>query len=159
MTDNYIIFSVAGTSYALASQDVAHIEMLDEVTRVPNAPRFVDGVVFSRGEVVPAVNLRVRFGFERAPYDARTRLLVVRPAGRLVGFVVDAAREFMTVPEASIHPPHEGLSGLSGRYIRGIAAIGERMVVVLDLDAILEADDGAVSGAGELAAQHSQESR
>lgn len=159
MNDNYIIFTVAGTSYALPSQDVAHIEMVEEVTRVPNAPHHVDGVVFSRGEVVPAVSLRARFGFERVPYDARTRLLVVRPSGRLIGLLVDAAREFLTIPEASIRPPHEGLSGLSGGYLRGIAAIGDRMIVVLDLDAILDADEGAVAASSELASQHSQESR
>ena len=159
MNDDYIIFTVAGTAYALASRDVTHIEMLDQVTRVPNAPCFVDGVVFSRGEVVPAVSLRARFGFERVPYDTRTRLLVVRPGGRLIGLIADAAREFVTIPDAAIRPPHEGLSGLSGRYLRGIAAIGDRMIVVLDLDAILAADDGAVASSSELASQQSQESR
>ena len=56
--NNYILFTVAGTSYALPSHDVAHVEMVEQITRVPNAPSFVDGVVFSRGQVVPAVNLR-----------------------------------------------------------------------------------------------------
>jgi chemotaxis signal transduction protein len=159
MNDNYIIFTVAGTSYALPSQSVAHIEMIEEVTRVPNAPPFVDGVVFSRGEVVPAVSLRARFGFERAPFDTRTRLLVVRPSGRLIGLVADAAREFLTIPDAAIRPPHEGLSGLSGRYLRGIAAIGDRMIVILDLEAILDVDQGAVVASSEFASQQSQESR
>jgi len=159
MNDNYIVFSVAGTSYALPSQDVAHVEMIEEVTRVPNAPHVVDGVVFSRGEVLPAVSLRARFGFERVPYDSRTRLLVVRPSGRLIGLVADAAREFVTIPPASIRPPHEGLAGLSGRYLRGIAAIGDRMIVVLDLDAIFDADDPAEAASSGLTLQPSQESR
>ncbi len=64
---------------------------------------FVDGVVFSRGAVVPAVNLRARFGFERAPYDARTRLIVVQHGGRSVGLIVDSAREFVTIP-ADVDP-------------------------------------------------------
>ena len=64
MTDKYILFSVAGTSYALSTDRIAHIELVEQVTRVPNAPHFVDGVVFSRGEVVPAVSLRARFGFD-----------------------------------------------------------------------------------------------
>ena len=72
--------------------------MVEHVTPVPNAPPFVDGVVFSRGQVVPAVNLRARFGFERAEYDLRTRLLVVQHGGRSVGLVVDAAREFVSHP-------------------------------------------------------------
>ena len=72
-SDHYILFNVAGTTYALPSQQVAHVEMVEQVTRVPNAAAFVDGVVFSRGQVVPAVNMRVRFGFERVDRDLRTR--------------------------------------------------------------------------------------
>jgi purine-binding chemotaxis protein CheW len=82
VTDTYILFSVAGTTYAALSRDVMHVEMLDHVTPVPNAPAFVDGVVFSRGQVVPAINLRARFGFERAAIDVRTRLVVVQTDGR-----------------------------------------------------------------------------
>ena len=83
-----------------AEPHVAHIEMVEQVTRVPNAPRLVDGVVFSRGAVVPALNLRARFGFETVAYDLRTRLLVVQHQGRTVGLVVDSAREFVAIPEA-----------------------------------------------------------
>ena len=72
---------------------------------MPNAAHFVDGVVFSRGQVVPALNLRARFGFEKAPYDLSTRLLVVHAAGRSVGLIVDAAREFVSIDPASIQPP------------------------------------------------------
>ena len=135
MTETFILFSVAGTTYALRSRDVAHVEMVEDVTAVPNAVPFVDGVVFSRGAVVPALNLRARFGFDRAPYDLRTRLLVVRTEGRSVGLVVDAAREFLTLDSASIQPPGSGLSGLSGRYL------GDRLVLVLDLVEVLSFGD------------------
>lgn len=141
MTDQYIVFSLAGTSYAVPTAQVTHVEMVDEVTRVPNAPAYVDGIVLSRGAVVPAMNLRARFGFERAPNDARTRLLVVQAAGRTVGLVVDAAREFRSIPASVIVPPSEGLSGLSGRYLRGIAAMGDRLIMVIDLDGLLDATD------------------
>lgn len=136
--DNYILFTVGGTTYALPSHQVAHVEMVEDVTRVPNAAAFVDGVVFSRGQVVPAVNLRVRFGFERAARDLRTRLLVVQLGGRSVGLLVDACREFLTIPSASIQPPGEGLTGAGARYISGIATLNERLVVILDLDALLD---------------------
>jgi purine-binding chemotaxis protein CheW len=159
MTDKYILFSVAGTTYALATERIAHIEMVDHVTRVPNAPRFVDGVVFSRGEVVPAVSLRARFGFDRAPYDTRTRLVVVRSGARIVGLIVDAAREFATIPEAEIKPPHEALSGLSGEYLRGIATVGNRLIVVLDIDAILDATAQVLAMSDTLPSSSSQEIR
>ena len=149
MNDNYIVFSVADTAYALASQQVAHVEMVDHVTPVPNATAIVDGVVFSRGEVVPAINLRARFGFQRIPYDLRTRLLVVRHDGRTAGLVVDAAREFTVIPPAAIHPPGEGLKGMSGRYLSGIATIGDRMVLILDLAQVLNIGEALPSGDGE----------
>jgi purine-binding chemotaxis protein CheW len=153
MTGQYIIFSVAGTSYALPTDQVAHVEMVNEITRVPNAPRFVDGVVFSRGEVVPAVSLRTRFGFERAPHDLRTRLLVVRSGGRMVGLIVDSAREFLAIAEGAIKPPNQALIGLSGEYLRGITTVGDRMIVVLDLDAVLNATEDSLVSANAMATQ------
>jgi purine-binding chemotaxis protein CheW len=141
MTDPFILFTVAGTTYGLRSRDVAHIEMVEQDTAVPNAAHFVDGVVFSRGQVVPALNLRARFGFAKAPYDLSTRLLVVHDAGRSVGLVVDAAREFVSIDPASIQPPGAALTGLSGRYLEGVANIGDRLVLVLNLAEALIFDD------------------
>jgi purine-binding chemotaxis protein CheW len=135
--DGYVVFSVAGTTYALRSADVQHVEMVEHVTRVPNAAPFVDGVVFSRGQVVPAVNLRARFGFERAPYDLRTRLIVVQSGGRSVGLVADEGREFIRLPAASIRPPQESLAGLSSGYVQGIASVKDRLILVLQLDQLL----------------------
>ena len=140
-TETFILFSLAGTTYALRSRDVAHVEMLEHVTPVPNATAFLDGVVFSRGEVVPALNLRARFGFERVPYDLASRLLVVRNGERTVGLVVDAAREFAAIDPATIQPPAAALTGLSGRYLEGVANIGDRLILVLNLEAVLTFSD------------------
>ena len=140
-TETFILFTVAGTTYALRSREVAHVEMIEQVTGVPNAAAHVDGVVFSRGEVVPALNLRARFGFERAPYDLSTRLLVVRAGSRTVGLVVDAAREFVTIDPAAIHPPATALTGLSGGYLEGVANVGDRLILLLNLEEILAFSD------------------
>ena len=134
---SYILFTVAGTTYALPSGEVRHMEMIEDITRVPNAPAFVDGVVFSRGQVVPVVNLRARFGFERAPFDVRSRLMVVQSGARLIGLVADAAREFVSIPPDAIQPPNEALAGMSGRYVDGIASMGDRLVLILSVDRIL----------------------
>ena len=118
MIDNYILFTVAATTYALRTTDVAHVEMVDQITGVPNAAHFVDGVVFSRGQVVPALNLRARFGFDKMPNDLRTRLLVVQSDGRQVGLLVDSAREFIAIPPSAVQPPNQALTGISGRVHR-----------------------------------------
>ena len=143
--DTFILFLVAGTTYAVRSREVQHMEMLEQVTRVPNAAPFVDGVVFSRGQVVPAVNLRARFGFERTPYDLRTRLIVVRDDDRSVGLVADEGREFIKLAADAIQPPQDALAGLSGRYVEGIASIGDRLVLVLNLKQLLSFSEPLVA--------------
>lgn len=140
----YVLFTIAGTTYALPSRDVQHMEMVEQVTPVPNAAAFIEGVVFTRGQVVPAMNLRTRFGFERVPLGLATRLLVVRSGERAIGLVADTAREFVTIPAAAIQPPNETLAGLSGRYVHGIATLGGRIVLILNLEEVLNFTDTAL---------------
>jgi chemotaxis signal transduction protein len=141
-SDQYILFGVAGTTYALPSSQIAHVDLVEQVTRVPNAAPFVDGVVFSRGQIVPAINMRARFGFERAAVDLRTRFLVANTGGRSVGLLVDSCREFLRIDPATIHPPADGLAGeRQEQYVAGIATIDQRMIVILDLERLLAATD------------------
>lgn len=135
--DTFIVFGVAGTAYALPSRDVQHMEMVEGVTRVPNAASHVDGVVFSRGQVVPAVNLRARFGFERAPYDLRSRLIVVQSSGRSIGLIADDAREFVRISPEAIQPPQEAMGATGNDYVSGIASLDGRLVVILNLDRLM----------------------
>ena len=134
----YILFTVAETTYAIASQNVLHIEMVEHVTPVPNAPPAVEGVVFSRGQVVPVINLRARFGFDRKGLDLKTRLLVVEHEGRRVGLLADDAREFVTIAATVIHPPNEAVGGTSGNYLDGVAMLGDRIVLVLNVREVVE---------------------
>ncbi len=136
-SEPYILFELAGTSYGIPSRVVQQMEMVEHITPVPNAPPFVEGVVFLRGQVIPAINLRERFGFPKAPYNLRTRLIVVRAAGRTVGFIVDSAREFVPISTETIQPPPEGIAGLSGHYLAGIATLGQRLVLILDVEAVI----------------------
>jgi purine-binding chemotaxis protein CheW len=137
----FILFELSGTIYAVPARVVQQMEMVERITPVPNAPPFVDGVVFARGQVVPALNLRVRFGFERIPYDLRTRLVVLADGGRTVGLIVDSAREFLSLPTASIQPPPEAVSGLSGKYLAGIANVDERLILILEVGEVLNFSD------------------
>jgi purine-binding chemotaxis protein CheW len=138
MNRSYILFTVSGTAYAVKSDDVLHMEMVEHITPVPNAATCVEGVVFSRGQVVPVVNLRVRFGFDRQPVDLRSRLLVVERDGRRIGLLADDAREFITIDSAAIQPPHQAIGGLSGNYLEGVATLGNRIVLILDVREVVE---------------------
>ena len=134
----FVLFELAGTTYGVRSRFVQQMEMIEHITPVPNALPAVEGVVLARGQVVPAINLRVRFGFERVPFDLRSRLVVVNQGERTLGLIVDTAREFLRIPEASIEPPPEAITGLSGKYLEGIATINGRMILVLNLAEVID---------------------
>ena len=140
-TESFVLFELGGTLYAIPSQCVRHIEMLEHVTAVPNANPAIDGVVFSRGQVIPALNLRARFGLPRQPNTVRTRILFATVHDRTVGLVVDTAREFKYLPAETVGPITETLTGINGSYLKGVTHVGERLVLILDLEAVLNVDD------------------
>jgi purine-binding chemotaxis protein CheW len=137
----FILFELAGTTYGVRSRFVQQMEMIEHITPVPNATPAVEGVVLARGQVIPALSLRVRFGFEKIPHDLRARLVVVSSGGRTVGLIVDTAREFLRIPAETIEPPPEAITGLSGKYLEGIATIGGRMILVLNLQEVIDIGD------------------
>jgi purine-binding chemotaxis protein CheW len=147
-TEPFILFEVAGTAYAVKSSAVQQVQMIEHVTPVPNAIPVVEGVVHSRGRVIPALNLRVRFGFQKIPFDLRSRLVVINLGGRAVGLVVDTAREFVLIPDASIEVPPEGITKLSGKYLDGIATIKQRLILILNIEQVID-----VSGLDEMAGE------
>ena len=138
MPETYVLFELAGTTYGLRTRDVQHMEMLEHITPVPNTSPAVEGVIFSRGQVVPALNLRVRFGLPREPHTMRSRLIIVQVQQRLVGLIVDEAREFLAIPDEAIRSVQEAVTGLEGNYLKGIATLGERLVLLLDLETTLD---------------------
>jgi purine-binding chemotaxis protein CheW len=140
-SDTFVIFTLAGTTYGVRSNLVQQMEMIEHITPVPNAPPAVEGVVFSRGRVIPAINLRVRFGFERIPIELQTRLVITNLDGRTIGLIVDRAREFISIPSDLIQPPNEAISGLSGKYLEGIATPGDRIILILNLNEVINLAD------------------
>lgn len=158
--ETYVLFEVAGTTYAVTSDEVQHIDMLEQITLVPNANAAVDGVVFSRGQVIPALNLRTRFGFPPIPHTIRTRLIFVKVQRRVVGLLVDSAREFRNIRAADMRPIEETLTGINSNYLRAVSTVNDRLVLLLDLEKVLNLEtveppkidlsqvDAAVSRAG-----------
>src|SRR3954451_1849184 len=102
--ESFVLFELAASVYAIPSSNVQHIELFEHVTLVPNANPAIDGVVFSRGQVIPALNLRTRFGFPRQGNTLRTRILFVTVHDRTVGLIVDSAKQFLSLSTESIRP-------------------------------------------------------
>ena len=146
--ETFILLELAGTTYAIRSSFVQQVMMIEHVTPVPNALAVVEGVVHARGRVVPALNLRVRFGFEKVPFDVRSRLIVVNVDGRVIGLLVDTAREFVKIPVSSIEAPPEGITGLTGKYLEGVVSLKGRLMLVLRLDQVIDIGDTEAMVAG-----------
>ncbi len=142
--DAYVLFTLAEATYALPTGAVQQLDMVGGVTPVPNALPYVDGIASVRGQVLPAVDLRTRFGLPRAERTLRSRLLVLRVRERTVGLIVDSAREFAQIPAESVLAPPEAMGGRSRRYLRGVAQLGERLVLVLDAEQLLLEDEETV---------------
>jgi purine-binding chemotaxis protein CheW len=138
---SYVLFELAGSIYAIPSESVQHIEMLEHITLVPNANPAIDGVVFSRGQVIPALNLRTRFGFPRRDKTLQTRIIFATVHDRTVGLIVDSAKEFLNLPANSIRPIEETLTGINSRYLKAVTKAGEHLVLILDLEAVLNVND------------------
>ncbi|HEY6802354.1 MAG TPA: chemotaxis protein CheW [Pyrinomonadaceae bacterium] len=141
ISQSFILFELVNTTYALRSEAVSRLEMVENITPVPNATQSLEGVVLTRGRIIPAVNLRARFGFPKAAYDIRTRLIVVEAGNRTVGLIVDSAREFTNLSEAEVKPPPEAVANLNGDYLEGIATMAGRMILILRLEAVLKIAD------------------
>jgi purine-binding chemotaxis protein CheW len=119
---------------------VQEINRMLDVTRVPNAPEFIDGVINLRGKVIPIINLRRRFGMERKERDKNTRIVVVELSGKVVGFVVDAVQEVLRVPRSVTEPPPSLVGGLKAEYITAVGKLEDRLLILLDLEKVLTQD-------------------
>lgn len=133
----YIVCCIGSTYYAIPSSDVQQLEMLEDVTPVPNSPDFLDGVVYLRGQVVPVVNLRRRFGLERVPYDLSSRLIVVKFDARVVGLAVDSAREFLKFASDDLQPAPQSFGPPENDPLAGVLKRDERMILVLEVRRLL----------------------
>ncbi len=131
-----VICQLGDESYGLDIGSVYEIIRFQECTAVPASPRFVDGVINLRGRIIPVMDMASRFGQRRSETTKSTRIIVAGTNGRRVGLVVDAVTEVLMLSDDAVEPTPEVASGYDAAYIRGIAKLGEELVILLDLRAL-----------------------
>lgn len=136
-----VSFHVGGEEFGLEILRVQEIIRIQQLTRVPNSPEFVDGVINLRGKVIPVIALRKRFGLEEAANDKQTRIVVVEVKGTILGFIVDSVSEVLRIPADTIEPPPR-LGKVEREYVSGVGKLDNRLLILLDLDRLLEDSAG-----------------
>lgn len=142
-----VSFRLAKEEYGIEITRVQEIILLGEITRIPESPAFIKGLINLRNTVIPIVDLRLRFGMEEAQPTEETRIMVVAIAGKTVGLVVDGVNEVMRIPSDGIVPPPPSVVGLGHDYLTGLVNMEDRMLIVLDIDRILHSDESALDSA------------
>lgn len=143
-----VVFELGDERYGLDIAAVYEIIRHQPITAVPQAPAFVEGVINLRGRIIPVVDLRDRFGMATGELTRASRIVVAEAAGTRVGLVVDGVSEVLMVPADAIEPTPDVAAGVDAAYLRGIAKLGERLIILLELDGLFgEADADALAGA------------
>jgi purine-binding chemotaxis protein CheW len=139
----FVTFVLGDEVFGVQIMKVQEIIRWQEVTRVPNLPAFIEGILDLRGEVIPIIDLRKRFGFEPRPPDAATRIVVINIATFMVGLVVDGVRQVLKPTADQLAPPPRLIAGIASRYLEGICRFDNRLVIILDIERILSEEEFA----------------
>ena len=136
-----VTFSIGSEEFGVDILKVIEIIRTMEITKVPKAPAFVEGVINLRGLVIPIIDLRRRFGLAEKAGDSDTRIIVIEINGMSVGFVVDSVSEVLRIPANTVEPAPPVVAGVDSDYISGVGKLEDRLLILLDLDKLLSADD------------------
>jgi len=132
-----VSFMISNEEFGVSILFVQEINRMLQITKVPNAPNFVDGVVNLRGRVIPVIDLRTKLGIERKEHDKNTRIVVVEVGGKNAGFIVDAVKEVLRIPESITEAPPEIVTGINSEFITAVAKLEDRLITIIDLEKIL----------------------
>jgi len=136
-----VSFNIGSEEFGVDILKVQEINRMVEITKVPQAPNYVEGVINLRGKVIPIVNLRKRFNLELKEQDKNTRIVVVDIGGNIMGMVVDAVSEVLRISASTIEPPPEIVTGINSEYIKGVAKLEDRLLIFLDLSKVIDANE------------------
>ncbi|GBD95520.1 MAG TPA: chemotaxis protein CheW [Nitrospirae bacterium] len=132
-----VTFTLANEEYAVDILNVQEINRTTEITNVPNAPGYVEGVVNLRGRVIPVINLRKKFGLPEKNADDTTRIIIMDIQGVTNGLIVDSVSEVLRIPSDIVEPSPPVTSNTSRMFIKGIAKLEKRLIILIDIDKLM----------------------
>lgn len=131
-----VIFRLAREEYGLPITKVQEINRLVPITRLPQAPPFLEGIINLRGRIIPVIDLKKRLNLAAAEHSEDSRIIVVEVAGHTVGFIVDAVHEVVRLAAANMEPAPAACI-LDGQFVQGVGKLEDRLLILLEIDKIL----------------------
>lgn len=140
--NQYLTFILDGEEYGVPILKVNGIQGWEKSTPIPNSPHYVLGIINLRGEVVPIIDLRKRFGLKTVPYDSHTVVIVVRleqeEKKRTIGLVVDAVADVYDIKQEQVHNTPDFGSKINNDFVKGLGMINEKLVILLEIDKLID---------------------
>ena len=136
-----VVFRLGSEEYGVDILQVQEIKRMLDITRVPQAPDFIEGVINLRGQIIPVLDLRRRFAFPAAERTADTRIIVVNIGELIIGLIVDTVLEGISLSKEAISPAPALVTGIDNDFLSGIGDLGERLLIILNLEKILAVDE------------------
>jgi len=151
--NEFLTFTLGAEEYGVDIRKVQEIRGYDTVTRIPDAPDFIKGVINLRGTIVPVVDMRLKFKLGHAEYNEFTVMIILNIGRRVVGMVVDGVSDVMQLSAEQIRPAPEFGGNVNTRYIIGLGALDERMLILVDIEKLMSGADMALTDAASQALQ------
>src|SRR3989339_327409 len=136
-----VSFFIGNEEFGVDILYVQEINRMSQVTKVPNSPDFVDGVINLRGRVIPVIDLRLRLGMPKKEPDKNTRIIVMEVIGKTVGFIVDSVNEVLRIPKNVTEAPPDLAVGVNSEFIKSVGKLEDRLLILIDLEKILSKEE------------------
>jgi purine-binding chemotaxis protein CheW len=136
-----VSFNIGDEEFGVDILRVQEINRMVEITRVPNSPEYVEGVINLRGKVIPIIQMRKRMNMDAKPLDKDTRIVVVEIDKKVIGFIVDGVNEVLRIDKTVTEAPPAMVSGIDSDFITSIAKLEDRLLILLDLEKILSTNE------------------
>lgn len=143
-TQEYLTFTLGPEEYAIDILKVQEIRGYEQPTTIANAPAFIKGVINLRGIIVPIVDMRIKFGVGKAEYTPFTVVIILSIGSRVVGMVVDGVSDVTSLRSDQVRPAPEFAATVDTRYIKGLGTLGERMLIVIDIEKLMFSSEMAL---------------
>jgi purine-binding chemotaxis protein CheW len=145
-------FRLGGEEYAISILKVQEIRGYDAVTRIASAPEYLKGVINLRGIIVPIVDMRIKFKVGEAKYDPFTVVIILNINGHTIGMVVDSVSDVVTLTPDQIKPAPDLGASVATEFLQGLGTVGERMLILLDIDKLMGSEEMGLLAAAKAAA-------